>query len=93
MEIMHTVLGVKGSSYAFFQSPFQVHHWSAAEFFVCDIDHTECHHFPYLFNVVCLNSITTNYMACGRALLNKQDGLSIGIALSVLVKNVKKPTF
>jgi len=29
-------------------------------------------------------------MACGRALLNGQDGYSIGKALSVLVSNVKK---
>ena len=76
--------------YAFFQSPFQAYHWSTAEVLFVDIDHTGCHHFPYLFNVVCLNSITTNYMACGRALLNKQDGISIGKALNVLVQNVKE---
>ena len=29
-------------------------------------------------------------MACGRALLNWQDGYSIGKALSVLVGNIKK---
>ena len=29
-------------------------------------------------------------MACGRALLNRQDGFSIGKALNVLVENVKK---
>ena len=29
-------------------------------------------------------------MACGRALLNHQDGQSIGKALSVLRRNVKK---
>ena len=76
--------------YAFFQSPFQAYHWSTAEVLFVDIDHTGCHHFPYLFNVVCLNSITTNYMARGRALLNKQDGISIGKALNVLVQNVKE---
>ena len=29
-------------------------------------------------------------MACGRTLLNKQDGFSISRVLSVLVENVKK---
>ena len=90
MEIMHTVLGVKDSSYAFFQLPFQAYHWSTTEVLFVDIDHTGWHHFPYLFNVVCLNSITTSYMACGRALFNKQDGISIGKALNVLVQNVKE---
>ena len=34
-------------------------------------------------------------MACGRALLNRQDGCSIGTALSVLTHNVKNhvPTY
>jgi len=76
--------------YAFFQSPFQAFHWKSAEVLFVDIDYTGCHHFPYLFNVVCFNSVTSNYMACGRALLNRQDGLSIGRALCVLVENVKK---
>ena len=80
--------------YAFFQSPFQAYHWAyhwaSAEVLFVDIDYTGCHHFPYLFNVVCLNRITLNYMACGRALLNRQDGFSIGKALNVLVENVKK---
>jgi len=34
--------------------------------------------------------ITKKYMACGRALLNWQDGHFIGKALNVLVNNVKK---
>ena len=76
--------------YAFFQSPFQAYHWASAEVLFVDIDYTGSHHFPYLFNVVCLNRITSSYMACGRALLNRQDGYSIGKALNVLVENVKK---
>ena len=76
--------------YAFFQSPFQAYHWASAEVLFVDIDYTGCHHFPYLFNVVCLNRITSNYMACERAFLNRQDGFSIGKALNVLVENVKK---
>ena len=76
--------------YAFFQSPFQACEWANAEVLFVDIDYTGCSHFKYLFNVVCLNSVTKKYMACGRALLNHQDGHSIGKALNVLVNNVKK---
>ena len=54
--------------YPFFQSPFQVHHWSKADALFADIDYTGNHHFPYLFNMVCFNSITKCYMACGRSL-------------------------
>jgi len=75
--------------YAFFQSPFQLHHWSKADALFVDIDYTGNHHFPYLFNVVCLNNITKCYMACGRALMNHQDGESIGKALSVFSSNIK----
>ena len=38
----------------------------------------KCHHFPYLLNVVCKNTVLQRYMACGRVLLNHQDGASIG---------------
>ena len=76
--------------YAFFQSPFQANEWANAEVLFVDIDYTGCSHFKYLFNVVCLNSMTKKYMACGRVLLNHQDGYSIGKALKVLVCNVKK---
>ena len=55
-----------------------------------DIDYTGCQCFPYLLNVVCQNTISTKYIACGRALLNREDATSIGKALSVLVGNVKK---
>lgn len=56
--------------YAFFQSPFQACHWSKAAILFVDIDHTGNHHFPYLLNIVCFNTITDCYIACGRALLN-----------------------
>ena len=81
--------------YAFFQAPFQAYEWSRAEVLFIDIDYTGCHHFKYLLNIVCLNSVTKKYMACGRALLNHQDGCSIGTALSVLTSNVKnhEPTY
>ena len=75
--------------YAFFQAPFQAYEWSKAEVLYVDIDYTGCHHFKYLLNIVCLNSVTKKYMACGRALLNHQDGYSIGTALSILTRNVK----
>ena len=35
--------------YAFFQSPFQVHHWSKADALFADINYTGNHHFPYIF--------------------------------------------
>ena len=44
--------------YAFFQPPFQAYEWANAEILFVDIDYTGCSHFKYLFNVVCLNSIT-----------------------------------
>ena len=72
-----------------FQSPFQAYHWSQADVLFVDIDHTGCHHFPYLLNVVCLNTLTSKYIACGRGLLNRQDAASIGTVLSKLVNNVK----
>ena len=46
--------------------------------------------FPFLLNIVCFNTITDRYLACGRALLNHQDGVSIGKALSVLTTNVRR---
>jgi len=64
--------------------------WSTADALFVDIDYTSNHHFPYLLNVVCLNSITNKYIACGRALMNKQDGCSIDKALATLVGNVKE---
>ena len=76
--------------YAFFQSPFQVSQWSKADALFVDVDYTGNHHFPYLFNVVCYNNITKCYMACGRALMNHQDGESIGKALSVFSSNIKQ---
>ena len=76
--------------YAYFQSPFQAHHWAVADVLYVDIDYTGCQCFPYLLNVVCQNSISTKYIACGRALLNREDAVSIGKALSVLAGNVKK---
>ena len=72
-----------------FQSPFQAKHWSQTEVLFIDIDHTGCHHFPYLQNVVCLNRITSKYIACGRGLINHQDAGSIGTVLSKLADNVK----
>ena len=76
--------------YAFFQSPFQAYERANAEALFVDIDYIGCSHFKYLFNVVCLNSVKKKYMACDRALLNHQDGHSIGKELNVLVSNVKK---
>jgi len=75
--------------YAWFQAPFQADQWSKADVLFVDIDHTGCHHFPYLLNVVCKNEFTQHYMACGRVLINRQDGVSIGNALSKLECNVK----
>ena len=46
------------SQFALCQSPFQAKHWSQAEVLFVDIDHTGCHYFPYLLNVVCHNRIT-----------------------------------
>ena len=54
-----------------------------------DIDHTGCHHFPSLLNVVCKNEFTQNYIDCGRVLINRQDVVSIGNALSKLECNFK----
>jgi len=79
----------RDNQYALFQSPFQAQHWSQAEALFVDIDHTGCRNFPYLLNVVCLNTISLKYMACGRGLINHQDAKSIGIVLSKLAKNVK----
>ena len=81
--------------FAFFQSPFQAVHWSKAVALFVDIDYTSNHHFPYLLNIVCLNNVTSKYMACGRVLMNKQDGSSIGRALTELSQNVKDyvPTY
>lgn len=76
--------------FAYFQSPFQANHWSKASALFVDIDHTSNHHFPYLLNIVCLNDVTNKYIACGRALMNRQDGYSIGKALATLVANVKE---
>ena len=76
--------------YAYFQSPFQAYHWAVADVLYVDIDYTGCQSFPYLLNVVCQNSILTKYITCGRALLNREDVVSIGKALSVLAGNVKK---
>ena len=80
----------RDKQYAFFQSPFQAEQWSTAKILFIDIDYTGCHHFPYLLNIVCQNRFTLKYMACGRALLNHQDGKSVGKALSVLTHNVKR---
>ena len=62
-----------------------MHHWSKADALFADIDYTGHgnHHFPYLFNMVCFNSIIKCYMACGKSLMNHQDGISIGKALKV----------
>ena len=87
--MMRMPLAETKGSYPFFQPPFQVHHWSKADALFADIDYTGNHHFPYLFNMVCFNSITKCYMACGRSLMNHQDGISIGKALKVLFSNVK----
>ena len=54
-----------------------------------DIDHTGFHHFSYLLNVACKNEFTHSYIACGRVLINRQDGISIGNALSKLDCNVR----
>jgi len=75
--------------YACFQAPFQADQWSKADVLFVDIDHTGCHHFPYLLNVVCKNEFTHCYMACGRVLINRQDGISISNALSKLECNVR----
>lgn len=42
--------------FAIFQSPFQALQWLEADVLFADIDYTGCHHFPYLFNVACLNN-------------------------------------
>lgn len=72
--------------YAFFQSPFQAYHWSKAAALFVDIDHTGNQLFPYLLNIVCFKTITDCYIACGRVLLNHQDGVSIGKALQSFKK-------
>ena len=77
------------NQYVLFQSPFQAQHWSQAEALFVDIDHTGCRNIPYLLNVVCLNTISFKYMACGRGLINHLDAKSIGNVLSKLAKNVK----
>ena len=59
-----------------------------AQILFVDIDHTGCHHFPYLSNVVCKNDVTQYYMTCGRVLINCQDGISMGKALPKLDSNV-----
>jgi len=79
----------RNRQFAWFQAPFQAHHWAKSEFLFVDINYTGCHHFPYLLNVVCKNAILQQYMACGRVLLNRQDGTSIGKALSRLECHVK----
>ena len=79
----------RDKQFALFQSPFQAYHWSHADVLFVDIDHTGCHYFPYLLNIVCLNTITSKYIACGRGLLNRQDAASIGTVLTKLVNNVK----
>ena len=76
--------------YAYFQSPFQAHHWAITDVLYVDIDYTGCQSFSYLLNIVCQNSISTKCIACGRTLLNREDAVSIGKALSVLAENVKK---
>ena len=48
--------------YAFFQSPFQAYHWSNAIALFVDIDYTGNHHFPYLLNIVCLNTISYRFL-------------------------------
>ena len=75
--------------FAWFQAPFQAYHWAKADVLFADIDYTGCHHFPYLLNVVCKNTVLQQYMACGRVLLNRQDRTSIGKALSKLECNIK----
>jgi len=75
--------------FAWFQSPIQAYHWAKADVLFADIDYTVCHHFPYVLNVVYKNDVLQQYMACGRVLLNRQDGMSIGKALSQLDCNVK----
>ena len=76
--------------YAFFQAPFQAYHWCGAEALFVDVDYTGNHYFQYLLNIVCFNKITNRYIACGHALMNHQDGHSIGKALSVLSNHAKK---
>ena len=49
-----------------FESPFQAKYWSQAEFLFVDIDHTGCHNFPFVLNVVYFNTITSKYITCGR---------------------------
>ena len=79
----------RDSQFALFQSPFQAKHWSQEEIFFVDIDHTGCHHFCYLLNIICLNRITLKYIACGRGLINREDARSIDTVLSKLANNVK----
>lgn len=55
-----------------------------------DVDYTGNHYFQYMLNLVCFNNVTKRYIACGRALMNHQDGYSIGKALTVLSNHVKK---
>ena len=74
----------KDRQFAWFQAPFQVQQWSKAGVLFVDIDHTGCHHFPYLLNVVCKNDVTQHCITCGRVLINRQDGSLLGKALSKL---------
>ena len=59
-------------------------------FLLTYVDHTGCHHYPHILNVVCLNTFTLKYIACGRGLLNRQDAPSIGSILVINVKNQYK---
>ena len=54
----------RDKQYELFQSPFQAHHWNQVNVLFIDTDHTGCHHFLYLLNVVCLNTITSKYIQC-----------------------------
>jgi len=84
---MMCMLIVETSSMYFFS---QAYHWSKADALFADIDYTGNHHFfPYHFNIACFNNNTKCYMACGRSLINHQNGASIGKALKVLSSNVK----
>jgi len=65
-------------------------YWSGVEALFVDVDYTGNHYFQYLLNIVCFNKIIKRYIASGCALMNHQDGQSIGKALLVLSNHVKK---
>jgi len=67
-----------------FHLHLSIYHSSNADSFFVDVDYTGNYY------VICFNSITEYYMACGITLMNYQNGESIGKALSVFSAHIKQ---